>query len=137
MGQQIAYRLLLSVPVLLGVLVFGFLLLKLAPGDPAMVVAGPSATPDVVEQIRKEMGLDQPTLVVTDLRMPAGGGVSVLERLALSSKTFHDPHPRRDGQCRRGAGTPGIEAGALRVLKKPINPTSLLEAVREAIGGPF
>jgi glutathione transport system permease protein len=63
MGQQVAYRLLLSVPVLLGVLVFGFLLLKLAPGDPAMVVAGPSATPDVVEQIRKEMGLDQPTIV--------------------------------------------------------------------------
>lgn len=63
MGQQVAYRLLLSIPVLLGVLVFGFLLLKLAPGDPAMVVAGPTATPDVVEAVRKEMGLDQPTIV--------------------------------------------------------------------------
>jgi glutathione transport system permease protein len=63
MGQQLAYRLMLSVPVLLGVLVFGFLLLKLAPGDPAMVIAGPTATPDVVEQIRQEMGLDQPAIV--------------------------------------------------------------------------
>jgi glutathione transport system permease protein len=62
-GQQIAYRLLLSVPVLCGVLVFGFLLIKLAPGDPAMVIAGPSATPDVVERIRVEMGLDQPAIV--------------------------------------------------------------------------
>jgi ABC-type dipeptide/oligopeptide/nickel transport system permease component len=62
-GQQIAYRLLLSIPVLCGVLVFGFLLIKLAPGDPAMLIAGPSATPDVVEQIRQEMGLDQPALV--------------------------------------------------------------------------
>ncbi|RTL68993.1 MAG: ABC transporter permease [Hyphomicrobiales bacterium] len=63
MGQQLAYRLMLSVPVLLGVLVFGFLLIKLAPGDPAMVIAGPTATPDVVEKIRQEMGLDQPAIV--------------------------------------------------------------------------
>jgi ABC-type dipeptide/oligopeptide/nickel transport system permease component len=63
MGQQIAYRLLLSIPVLCGVLVLGFLLIKLAPGDPAMVIAGPSATPDVVERIREEMGLDQPAIV--------------------------------------------------------------------------
>ncbi|MDX2205655.1 MAG: ABC transporter permease [Hyphomicrobiaceae bacterium] len=63
MGQQVAYRLLLSVPVLFGVLIFGFLLIKMAPGDPAMVVAGPTATPDIVEKIRQEMGLDQPALV--------------------------------------------------------------------------
>jgi ABC-type dipeptide/oligopeptide/nickel transport system permease component len=63
MAQQVAYRLLLAVPVLCGVLVFGFLLIKLAPGDPAMVIAGPSATPDVVERIRQEMGLDQPAIV--------------------------------------------------------------------------
>ena len=50
-------------PVLCGVLVFGFLLIKLAPGDPAMVIAGPSATPDVVERIRQDMGLDQPAIV--------------------------------------------------------------------------
>ena len=30
---------------------------------------------------------DQPAFVITDLMMPAGGGVSVLERLAMSSKT--------------------------------------------------
>jgi ABC-type dipeptide/oligopeptide/nickel transport system permease component len=53
----------LSVPVLVGVLIFGFLLIKMAPGDPAMVVAGPSATPDVIEKIRQEMGLDQPAHV--------------------------------------------------------------------------
>ena len=63
MAQQVAYRLLLAVPVLCGVLVFGFLLIKLAPGDPAMVIAGPSATPDVVERIRQDMGLDQPAIV--------------------------------------------------------------------------
>lgn len=94
MGQQIAYRLLLSVPVLLGVLIFGFLLLKLAPGDPAMVVAGPSATPDVVEAVRKEMGLDQPTIVQFwryisrvvqgDLGRSMINNTSVAEELALA-----------------------------------------------------
>ncbi len=94
MGQQIAYRLLLSVPVLLGVLIFGFLLLKLAPGDPAMVVAGPTATPDVVEAIRKEMGLDQPALVQFwryisrvaqgDLGRSMINNTSVLEELTLA-----------------------------------------------------
>ncbi len=63
MGQQVAYRLLLAIPVLCGVLIFGFLLIKLAPGDPAQVIAGPSATADVVDRIRVEMGLDQPAYV--------------------------------------------------------------------------
>ncbi len=56
-------RLGLSIPVLLGVMVFGFLLLQMVPGDPAVVLAGPIAPPDVVEQIRKSMGLDQPVIV--------------------------------------------------------------------------
>lgn len=63
MISTIVDRLLLSIPVLFGVLLFGFLLLQLVPGDPARVVAGPSAAPDVVEAIRVQMGLDQPVLV--------------------------------------------------------------------------
>ncbi len=94
MGQQIAYRLLVSIPVLLGVLIFGFLLLKLAPGDPAMVVAGPTATVDVVEAIRKEMGLDQPLIVQFwryisrvvqgDLGRSMINNTSVVEELSLA-----------------------------------------------------
>lgn len=63
MARFILSRILLSVPVLLGVLVLGFGLLKLVPGDPAAVVAGPMATPDTVEAIRHDMGLDRPVLV--------------------------------------------------------------------------
>jgi glutathione transport system permease protein len=94
MGQQIAYRLFISIPVLLGVLIFGFLLLKLAPGDPAMVVAGPTATVDVVEAIRKEMGLDQPLIVQFwryisrvvqgDLGRSMINNTSVVEELSLA-----------------------------------------------------
>lgn len=63
MLQAILQRLVLSVPVLFGVLLFGFLLLQIVPGDPALVVAGPTATPEVIAAIRAEMGLDKPTLV--------------------------------------------------------------------------
>jgi ABC-type dipeptide/oligopeptide/nickel transport system permease component len=61
--QHVTYRLALSVPVLFGVLLLGFMLLQLVPGDPARVLAGPMAPPDVVEAIRADMGLDQPVLV--------------------------------------------------------------------------
>jgi ABC-type dipeptide/oligopeptide/nickel transport system permease component len=63
MGHHVAYRLALSVPVLFGVLLLGFMLLQLVPGDPAVVIAGPMAPPEVVEEIRKEMGLDRPVMV--------------------------------------------------------------------------
>lgn len=63
MIETILNRLLVSIPVLFGVLFLGFALVQLAPGDPAAVQAGPSATPEIVEQIREEMGLDKPMLV--------------------------------------------------------------------------
>lgn len=63
MMEQVARRLLISLPVLLGVLILGFGLLILVPGDPAIVMAGPTATPEVVARIRTEMGLDEPVLV--------------------------------------------------------------------------
>jgi CheY-like chemotaxis protein len=69
--------------------------------------------------------------------MPAGGGVSVLERLAPSSKTSTIPILVVTGSANAVLERRASEGGALRVLKKPIDPTSLLEAVREAIGGPF
>lgn len=56
-------RLLAAVPVVLGVLVGVFLILHLAPGDPARMVAGDQAPPELVEEIRAALGLDQPVLV--------------------------------------------------------------------------
>ena len=53
-------RLLLVLPVMLGVLLIGFLLMQVVPTDPAQVRAGPTATQDVVQAIRQELGLDQP-----------------------------------------------------------------------------
>jgi len=52
-------RLLQTLPVLFLTSVAVFLLLRLAPGDPAQYVAGPDAPPDAVEAVRRELGLDQ------------------------------------------------------------------------------
>src|SRR5476649_2758020 len=60
MARHIAHRLVISLPVLLGVLLIGFLLLQVVPTDPATVSAGPSASRADVEAIRQQMGLDKP-----------------------------------------------------------------------------
>ncbi len=60
MARHIAHRLVISLPVLVGVLLIGFLLLQVIPTDPATVSAGPSATKADVEAIRQEMGLNKP-----------------------------------------------------------------------------
>ncbi|HEY3347342.1 MAG TPA: ABC transporter permease, partial [Nitrospirota bacterium] len=53
-------RLLLSIPVLLGLAFVTFLLLNSIPGDPAVGLAGERADPAVIESIRRELGQDKP-----------------------------------------------------------------------------
>ncbi len=63
MLQHIAHRLLISVPVLIGVLLVGFLMLQVVPTDPATVMAGPTASYAEIEAIRQSMGLNEPIIV--------------------------------------------------------------------------
>ena len=63
MTAYIARRLLLLVPVLLGVSLASFGLLQLVPGDPAIILAGQEATEETLAQIRHEYGLDQPRAI--------------------------------------------------------------------------
>jgi ABC-type dipeptide/oligopeptide/nickel transport system permease component len=60
MANYILRRLLMLVPMLLGVSVAVFLILHLIPGDPAQMAAGPDATQADVDQIRVNYGLDKP-----------------------------------------------------------------------------
>ncbi|MBV8921250.1 ABC transporter permease [Bradyrhizobium sp.] len=55
-------RLLQTIPVMLVVAVFIFLMLRLTPSDPAAIIAGDNATAEQVAQIRSQLGLDQPML---------------------------------------------------------------------------
>ena len=63
MRVYIVRRLLLTVPTVLGTSLLVFLILHLVPGDPATVIAGPTAPADVIANIRTQLGLDQPLLV--------------------------------------------------------------------------
>jgi len=56
----VVHRLIQSVPVLLGVALFTFLMLRVLPGDPALYIAGPEATAERVQEIRVQLGLDRP-----------------------------------------------------------------------------
>lgn len=53
-------RVLAAIPVMLVVALFVFLLLRLSPGDPAAIIAGDMATPEQLEAIRQNLGLNQP-----------------------------------------------------------------------------
>ena len=60
MLKMIGARLLTTVPSIIGVILVTFLLTRVLPGDTAAYFAGPAATPEAIEQIRKNLGLDQP-----------------------------------------------------------------------------
>ncbi len=53
-------RLLTTIPALIGVVVASFLLTRVLPGDTAAYFAGPAATPQAIEQLRQQLGLDRP-----------------------------------------------------------------------------
>lgn len=60
MKWYITKRLLMLIPVLLGVSILSFLLIHLAPGDPARTMAGEHASPQTINAIREKYGLDKP-----------------------------------------------------------------------------
>jgi peptide/nickel transport system permease protein len=53
-------RLLGAIPLLLGILTIIFFVVHLAPGDPTARFFNPNVSPDVIEQMRRNLGLDQP-----------------------------------------------------------------------------
>jgi peptide/nickel transport system permease protein len=56
-------RILISIPVLLGVTVLDFFIIQLAPGSPADLYLAADAAPDYVERVEASLGLDQPIMV--------------------------------------------------------------------------
>lgn len=62
MLAYVVRRILATIPVMGVVAIFVFSLLYLSPGDPAAIIAGDQATSEVVEQIRQQLGLNEPFL---------------------------------------------------------------------------
>lgn len=63
MGRYIIKRLLMLIPVLIGVTLMVYFILGLSPGDPAVLAAGDGADAATIEAVRKELGLDQPLIL--------------------------------------------------------------------------
>jgi peptide/nickel transport system permease protein len=62
MLRVIVKRLIVSVPVLVGVLFIGFMMLVVVPSDPAAIIAGEGATPELLASLHHELGLDRPVI---------------------------------------------------------------------------
>jgi len=69
----VAKRLMKSVVILFAIIVMNFFLIRLAPGDPAQVIAGEAGAADdkFMQQLRDEFGLDKP--ITTQLAIYVGG----------------------------------------------------------------
>jgi len=63
MWRYILKRILLLIPVLLGVSFVIFFIMELTPGDPAELVAGVYATPEQIQEMRVKLELDKPAIV--------------------------------------------------------------------------
>ncbi|MBR5560851.1 MAG: ABC transporter permease [Clostridia bacterium] len=71
MLKFIGKRVLMLIPVLIGVSLIVFTLMQLSPGDPAMIILGAQAAPEDIANLREEMGLNDP-LVMQFLRFLLG-----------------------------------------------------------------
>jgi len=57
--QYTLRRILIAIPTIVGVLIIVFSMVRLAPGDPAVLLAGEFASPEVIERARERFGLDR------------------------------------------------------------------------------
>ena len=90
-------RLVALIPVLLVVAAVVFLLIHLTPGDPARVLLGQDATPEQVQALRHDLGLDRPLLVQFALwlgRALRGDlGLSFFQHLPVTSDILQHASP--------------------------------------------
>ena len=62
MVKYVLKRILMMIPILLGVAILIFTLMYFVPGDPASIILGSQATPDQIAALRETMGLNEPFL---------------------------------------------------------------------------
>ena len=63
MWKYIGRRILALIPVIVGVTLLVYFIMSLAPGDPVKTILGEQATPEAIESLREEMGLNDPIIV--------------------------------------------------------------------------
>lgn len=76
---------------------------------------------------------EKPNLIILDIRMPAGDGFSVAEKLKESKRMSRIPIIFVTGSPERDAEEKAQKLGARYFIKKPYDPEELLDAVRRAL----
>jgi DNA-binding response OmpR family regulator len=76
---------------------------------------------------------EKPSLILLDIRMPAGDGFSVAEKLRESKRTSRIPIIFLTGSPETNAEERARGLGARFFIKKPYDPEELLDAVRRAL----
>lgn len=76
---------------------------------------------------------EKPDLIILDIRMPAGNGFSVAQRLKRSIHTFTIPVIFLTGNPEKNAEEKAMAVGARFYIKKPYDPEELLDAIKRAL----
>jgi DNA-binding response OmpR family regulator len=76
---------------------------------------------------------EKPDLIILDIRMPAGDGFGVAQRLKHSMHTFTIPIIFLTGSPERNAEEKASALGARFYIKKPYDPEELLDAIKRAL----
>jgi len=76
---------------------------------------------------------ERPKLIILDIRMPAGDGFSVAEKLKESKRTNQIPIIFVSGSPEKNAEERARDLGARFFIKKPYDPEELLDAVQRAL----
>lgn len=63
MYKFVLKRIVMLIPVIIGVTFVVFFILSVAPGDPVLTILGDGATDEAIEQMREELGLNDPLLI--------------------------------------------------------------------------
>jgi DNA-binding response OmpR family regulator len=77
---------------------------------------------------------DQPDLIILDLKMPAGDGFSVLERLRSSTKTFAIPIVILSALPKEDMEDKALKAGAIFYFSKPFDLDALIGFIKSSLG---
>ncbi len=94
MGKYIVRRLLLLIPVIIGVTIIIFTLMYLVPGDPAHSILGSGAEPWEYEELREKMGLNDPYIMqlvryIKQVYIDFNLGNSYLTGVSVSGELFY------------------------------------------------
>ena len=88
---------------------------------------------DAVQSLMLAKREPLPDLVLLDIGMPGGSGLNTLTALKNSSKTFEIPVIVISGSLDKDMPDKVAKAGAARFLEKPVDPSMLLQVIREVM----